>query len=178
MGWLSNLTQLEVNTGCCLHLFISYTANVGLDLRSSVSKDKRVKTECPLSLHLADLFISERDYIIFRMCSVSLRPGFFPLYHEWLTYNLSLRKSQHLNSQKSYYSSATPACFSSIHHYFDRKSLHWSDLSTASRIRLALQVAALVQQTSGRLPDTWDCSSFHSSFRTANRKVFLFCVSP
>lgn len=47
------------------------------------------------------------------MCSVSLWPDLSVLYHEWLTYNLSLGRSWHLNSQQSYYSSAAQAHFSS-----------------------------------------------------------------
>lgn len=107
-------------------------SQVGFDLGSSVSEDKRVKPECPLWLHLADLFISPLDYIIFRMCSVSLWPGFFTLYYKWLTYNLSLRRNQHLSSQQSYYKqlkcTSNPIIKHICHHYFGRKSLHWSDL--------------------------------------------------
>lgn len=37
-------------------------AQAVFNLESSVSKDKRVEPECPLSLHLADLFISPPDF--------------------------------------------------------------------------------------------------------------------
>lgn len=76
-------------------------------------------------------------------------------------YNLSLRRNLHLNSQQSYYSSATQA------HFWSKNqicllSLFWEkvaalkrfDLSAADGARLALQVAALVRQTSSRLLDT------------------------